>query len=133
MDLRNSTITVPASRLDIIQPTGIPSPYSSKSSNVSKRKSYWLGAWVVSMQTPFFQNLTIVCSHWKDTQTCINNFRILHAIRKIQTSLESPPSSDSNHIYKSLVSNWESVVLIISIEFYGNTNCHKNCNYCNVT
>ena len=47
--------------------------------------------------------------------------------------MESPPSSDSNHINKSHVSHWDSVILIISIEFYGHTNCHKNCNYFNVT
>ena len=41
------------------------------------------------------------------------------SIIKVQTSLEPPPSSNSNRIYKSLVSHWESVVPIISIEFYG--------------
>ena len=108
--------------------------YSVKIFNPVKKLLYEIQKLPMNVQFNYILQYeeAIVFSHWKDTQTCLNNFRILHAIIKIQTFLELPPSSDFNSIYESLVSLQESVFPIISIEFYGHTSCHKNCNYCNV-
>ncbi len=93
----------PFVKLDSIQPTGIPSPNSSSTIQVSKRKSYWFVLCVVSTQIPLLENFIIMsrceCQVWNRSVLDYQCFLFDLYLERLKTviGLYSNASSSPTH------------------------------------